>query len=158
MVGCAKQWVSLLLTSQLNKLRVTVDWFDVVMKTTTWNRNFGSHKGWREFPKWDQKSSKLINFIFPSNNIQCGAFHIHTNKCITLCFVAALVCFSYTFVMHFNWALSYANGPFIRFTPLALLYCALYFTVYIFRLLFSQVASTRLNARSSSLRETRPSL
>lgn len=26
----------LLLTSQLNKLRVTVDWFDVVMKTTTW--------------------------------------------------------------------------------------------------------------------------
>lgn len=148
----------LLLTSQLNKLRVTVDWFDVVMKTTTWIEILEVTKVDVNFPSGIKKSSKLINFIFPSNNIQCDAFHIHTNKCITLCFVAALVCFSYTFVMHFNWALSYANGPFIRFTPLALLYCALYFTVYIFRLLFSQVASTRLNAHSSSLRETRPSL
>lgn len=149
---------SLLLTSQLNKLRVTVDWFDVVMKTTTWIEILEVTKVDVNFPSGIKKVPKLIYFIFPSNNIQCGAFHIHTNKCITLCFVAALVCFSYTFVIHFNWALSYANGPFIRFTPLALLYCALYFTVYIFRLLFSQVASTRLNARSSSPRETRPSL
>lgn len=149
----------LLLTSQLNKLRVTVDWFDVVMKTTTWIEILEVTKVDVNFPSGIKKvPNEFILFSLPIIYSVVLFTFIHTNKCITLCFVAALVCFSYTFVMHFNWALSYANGPFIRFTPLALLYCALYFTVYIFRLLFSQVASTRLNAHSSSLRETRPSL
>lgn len=71
------------------------------------------------FPSGIKKvPNELILFSLPIIYSVVLFTFIHTNKCITLCFVAALVCFSYTFVMHFNWALSYANGPFIRFTPL----------------------------------------